>query len=757
MRTGLLATTLLLGSTATAEVTDLGSPHRSDLAALASAMNTWCVDCHAEDDPEAGLDLSRLSTDPESASASVLRRVRDRLQRRDMPPIDDPGPRPDPESYVDLVHVANGELDRRAGTAAAVAPTLRRLNNVEYRNSVFDLTGVDVDADAILPADDVGEGFDSIGSVLSLSPLALEKYLSIAERVAIEAVPLEAPAAARRVEGSDLTVVGGGQARDGGALVWSRGSAEHEFRLPRPGRYRIAFEGWGMQAGPDPVRVAIVAGPAPRRVLAEFDLPETREKPGRRETEAIVESGESAIGVAFINDFVDRSLPAGAQDRNLVVTAIEVEGPLDEVAPTPQVAEMRRTGERREDFARALARRAFRRPADEAAVASLLDAASGLEDESEAQRAMLVRALVDPRFLYRLEAEPAAGAVRPLDGFEVAVRLSYLLWASMPDERLFAAAAAGALDTEHSLLVEVDRMIDSPRSIALSERFGQQWLHISAVETRMPAPEILDLASPLERVMLLEDLKGQTTLFLDAILRENRPVEDLLTAEWTYLNERLARHYGIGGVRGSHLRRVDVGRWRPPGLLGHGSVLLATSNPTRTSPVKRGKWVLESLLDSPPPPPPPDVPTLADRRAAGDRETAREQLARHRSDPNCAGCHVRMDQLGLAFEGFDAVGRRRISDGAAPIDATGRLPDGRVFDGPWELAAVLREDPAFRRSIVKHLMVYALGRGLVGDDEATVDHIARSIDAPSLRDLVKAIVASEQFRHRAGPPAENAS
>lgn len=732
---------------------------RSDagLADLAASLERWCVDCHAEDAPEGGLDLSSLAAEPAAAPASVLRRVRDRLSRQDMPPLDDPGPRPDPETYRALVDTANAELDRRAAGATPIPPALRRLNRVEYRNSIFDLLGVDVDAEAILPADDVGEGFDSIGAVLSMSPLALEKYLSIAERVAIEAVPMEPAVSARRREGSALKVVGGGRAEDRGALLWSRGSAEHDFELPRPGRYRIRFGGWGMQAGPDPVRVAVVAGTAPRRIIEEFDLPETRDDPGERETEAVLDVEQSTIGVAFINDFYDKTLPPGEQDRNLVVTFLEVEGPLDEVRPTPQILRMRRAGPEREAFARELARRAFRRPADDATVAALLDAAVDAEDRADAERAMIARALVDPRFLFRFEADPPPGESRPLDGYELATRLSYFLWATSPDERLLEAAASGALDQEDALRREVDRLIDSPRSIALAERFGQQWLHISALERRMPDPELLDRPSPLETALLLEDLKGQTTLFLDAMLREDLPAEDLLAAEWTYLNERLARHYGIGGVRGAHLRRVETGDLRPPGLLGHGSVLVATSNPSRTSPVKRGKWVLESLLDSPPPPPPPDIPTLPDRRAPGDRETAREQLARHRADPACISCHERMDEIGLAFEGFDAVGRLRLADGAAAIDAAGRLPDGRSFDGPWELAAVLREDPGFRRSLVKHLMVYALGRGLAGDDEATVDHIARTMPGASLRELVKAIVATDQFRRRSSPPPETTS
>jgi len=332
----------------------------------------------------------------------------------------------------------------------------------------------------------------------------------------------------------------------------------------------------------------------------------------------------------------------------------------------------------------------------------------------------------------------------------------------MPDPALIAAAANGGLATADGVRRAADRLLDSPRSIALAERFGRQWLQVAGLDRRQPDPALLPGLAPAEIELLLGDLEGETTLFLDALLREGLPIGELLDADWTFLNERLARHYGIagavGGLDGGYLRRVDLRGARPPGLFGHGSVLLATSNPSRTSPVKRGKWVLESLLDSPPPPPPPGVPTLPERRAAGDRETAREQLARHRADPNCAGCHVRMDQIGLAFESLDPVGRRRAADGDAPLDIAGMLPDGRAFDGPEALARIVRDDPAFRRSLVKHLFVFALGRGLVADDEATVDRLARQLPADaSLRDLVRAIVSTDQFRRRSAPPREISS
>jgi hypothetical protein len=720
-------------------------------AALAATVRNSCLDCHSVDDPEGGAVLSAIAEDPASAPAGLLRRVRDRLARRDMPPGDDSDGRPSARGYERLVWIANAELDRRADRAAAGAPTLRRLNRFEYRNTVRDLLGVDVAVDGILPADDVGEGFDSIGSVLSLSPIALEKYLAIAERVAIEAIPPDPPRGQRRVEGRDLEIRRGGQRQPDFALVWSAGAAESTFELPRAGRYLVRFGAWGMQAGPDPVRAAIVAGDEPRAPLVEFALPETRAAPGERFAEVDLPAGPLRLGVAFLNDFFDQLAPEGQRDRNLVVTFLEVDGPLDRVWPTAQALAM--MGDDRAAFARSIAFRAFRRPPTEETVAELLDLVRDEPDDGEAMRTIVVRALVDPRFLFRVEGDPPDGEeARPLDDFELATRLSYFLWASMPDDDLFAAAAAGELATDDGLRRAADRLIESPRSIAIAERFGRQWLHVAGVHRKMPDPELLGGASPAETASLLADLEDETTLFLDAILREGRPLEDLLAAEWTFLNERLAGHYGVGGVSGPDLRRVELGDARPPGLLGHGSVLVATSNPSRTSPVKRGKWVLESLLDSPPPPPPPGVQTLPERREKGDRETARAQLARHRADPNCAGCHVRMDEIGLAFEGFDAVGRPRANDGSAAIDTAARLPDGRAFDGPRELAAILRADPGFRRSVAKHLLTYALGRGLSGDDEATVDRIARDTSDRSLRGLVHAIIRTDQFRRRSQPP-----
>lgn len=726
----------------------LAHANRARPSGVAAAIDKYCLHCHSGALPKGGVSLDSLVEADGAAGTATLRSVRDRLQRRDMPPAGKD--RPDEGTYLSLVDALNQAIDRRAEAASPGRPTLRRLNRIEYRNSVRDVTGIDVPAEAVLPADDVGEGFDHIGDVLSMSPVLLEKYFDLAERVALRAWPDAVEPRVDRRPGGDLEVRGGGRAHGDVAVVWSAGAAVAAFEAPRGGTYRIRLEVCGDQAGSEPVKVAVSVD---RKRVAHFDVPERRDSPGTRSCEAALDAGKASIAVEFLNDFYDESLPQGRRDRNLLVRAITLEGPMDEAPPTAEVLSMAGASPSPLDFVAALLRRAYRRDVHEGECRAVLDRVlSALPDEAPfplIARTAIVAALVDPRFLFRVEADPPDGAEsRALDGFELATRLSYACWSAPPDDELLADAAAGALADEAGLLHALRRMLDDPRSLALAEHFGQQWLLIRAVETREPDPRLFEGVGP----HLLADMKAETTLFVDRMLRDDRPIRELLLADWTFLNARLASHYGVPGVDGDWMRLVRVGSLRVPGVLGHGSVLVATSNPTRTSPVKRGKWVLEAIMDAPPPPPPPGVPVLPERGAPGGDGSMREMLARHRADPSCAACHARMDALGLALEPLDAVGRERLTIDGEPIDARATLPDGRAVDGPRELATVLANDPALIRSVVRHLYVYALGRGMTEEDEAIVDRMARSLEADaSLRDVLEAIVVSKAFRWRAGP------
>ncbi len=727
-------------------LTLLGAAPHADV--VSETLGTYCVDCHGGHSRKAGLDLKPLLGPLGGAPLHALRMVRERLRRGDMPPEGEP--RPSASERDALLSRVDDELVRRSESLSAGRPTLRRLNRVEYRNTVRDLLGVDVDVRAELPADDVGEGFDHIGDVLSMPPTLLEKYLDVAERVALRAWPDAGAAFASHVGGEGLKLRGGGQVTREGANVWSAGAAYVECELPRDGSYRVSFRGYGDQAGGEPVKVSLRTEAAQ---LAFFDLPERRAAPGTRTATLELHGGTQRIGVEFLNDYYDESKPQGQRDRNLHVISIDVEGPVDRVEPTAEALALAGPAPELRTFLAALLGRAFRHPADEAAVAAferrVIDAAGEAPSPSHLLRIAITAALVDPRFLFHVERDaPQRGPDRQLDGSEVAARLSYFLWRTLPDAPLAAAAARGELDAAEGVARAADRLLDDPRSMALAEHFGQQWLLIRAVDEKQPDPTLFRGVDQA----LLTDMKAETTLFLDAMLRENRPVAELLTADWTFLNARLARHYGIEGIDGEWLRRARVGG-RVPGLLGHGSVLVATSNPTRTSPVKRGKWVLDAILDAPPPPPPPGVPQLPDAGHDAARMTVRELLERHRADPACASCHRQMDAIGLALEPLDAVGRPRTHDGDTLIEPVGDLPDGRRFSGPRELASMLARDPALVRSVVRHLLVYALGRALRDEDQLAVDRMVRGLDPqPTFRDIVRAIVTSDQFRKRSAPP-----
>jgi hypothetical protein len=729
-------------------VVGLGS--RASAASIGEILDEFCVDCHGKHSTKAGLDLRPLVESMERSPLHALRMVRERLQRADMPP--DGEPRPTPEAYAVAWERIDAELRRRESSVSAGRPTLRRLNRVEFRNSVRDLVGVDVDVPSSLPADDVGEGFDHIGDVLSMPPTLLEKYLDVAERVALRAWPDSETSLRREASGDKLALRGGGQVNAQGANVWSAGTAYFECELPRDGTYRVTFRGFGDQAGKEPVKVAIRNE---RDRLAYFDLPERRKEPGTRSATVVLGGGTQRIGVEFLNDFYDESKPQGDRDRNLHVISIALEGPIDQVAPTAAVARLAGPSPTLRAFLGELLPRAFRHPVDEESVIAFEDrvlaAAGDATAWSSLARIAITATLVDPRFLFHVERDPIAGAAdRSLDGHEIAARLSSFLWRTLPDEALRASALDGSLNTVEGAVAAADRLLDDPRSIALAEHFGQQWLFIRGVEERMPDPTLFEGVDGA----LLADMKAETTLFLDAMLREERPLAELMTADWSFLNARLARHYGIDGVDGDWLRRVRLADRRVPGLLGHGSVLVATSNPTRTSPVKRGKWVLEAILDAAPPPPPPGVPQLPENGHDGARASVRELLARHRADPACAGCHRRMDAIGLALEPLDAVGRARTRDGEELIEPKGDLPDGRHFEGPRELAVLLANDPATIRSVARHLTVYALGRALRDEDQLIVDAIVRGLPpSPTFRDLIRAIVRSDQFRKRSAPPA----
>lgn len=726
--------------------------------ALATLLEASCLSCHQPPRPKGRVDLKALlSVEPDSIDLRTLRSLRNVLVHGDMPPEGEP--RPDPAHLAAAVIMLD-DLIRARAAAPVDGPVdpgrvvMRRLNRVEYANTIRDLLGVDFDAARFLPADEVGHGFDVIGDVLTMPPLLLEKYFDAAERIASEAFPDPLPETpqVRRVPAGELRVDGRGASLRGGVQHLSTNAtviARHDF--PMNGLYRITIEAAGQQAGPEPVKIALqVDG----RAVRTFDVPNPLDAPGAFTAEVVVNAGARRLGAAFTNDYYKADDPDPRnRDRNAAIIAISIEGPLDAgVGGAAQRAAANRDALRQRDPERwvrdtvaRLATSAFRRPVSQADVKDLLDVA-GTEGTPESRvRTAVTAMLVSPRFLYR--PEPSSGRPRDLDGYELATRLSYFLWSSGPDEELLKAAGSGELNSPQGLEQHATRLLADPRSIALAENFATQWLQIRDLPQRSPDPARF----PGVDASLLSAMQAETILLFDAVLRENRSVRDLLACDFTFLNERLARHYGIPGVRGEHMRRVRLPRGMTGGVIAHAGVLTATSNPTRTSPVKRGKWVLEALLDDAPPLPPPGADSFEAARDKTRARTVREVLAQHRADPNCSVCHRRMDALGFALEHFDPVGRYRATDSGLPVDSLGELPDGRTLRGMDDLQKLLLTDQAYLRSLARHLLTYALGRGVMDADEPLVARLVEALEQePTVASLVRAIVRSDAFRRGGG-------
>ncbi|MEM8883189.1 MAG: DUF1592 domain-containing protein [Planctomycetota bacterium] len=695
-----------------------------------SYLDDHCLACHTGKRAKGGVDLRGF----EKARPELRRRVERVVRNGEMPPEDEE--RPDAAAtrrFLAWLHASRSSQPLVPGRV-----TLRRLNRHEYAHTVRDLLGVDFDP-ARLPADDVGYGFDNIGDVLSLPPALLERYFDVAESIARRAVVSRESHRPKteRVEGAKLRAVGGGNVRRDGVHLYSNGAARAAFRLPRAGEYLIRVRAWGQQAGPEPCKTEARVG---TRRLGVQPVTAVRAEPEVVEWRARLKGGRQTVDAAFTNDYYQPRHPDPKQrDRNFFVAWIEVEGPIDRPRIPPSQERLVPAGatELRPLVAR-LATRAFRRPVGARDLDALLAAVARAAPESASiERRMqlaITAMLVSPRFLFRLELDPRA---RELDDWELASRLSYFLWSSMPDAALFARAAKGELRDPDVLRAEVSRMLRDPRASSLAEHFATQWLRVRDLERHESVDPALRAA-----------MRAETVLFFDAILREGRDVRELLVSDFTFVNDRLAKHYGLPGVRGPHMRRVRLEGNERGGVLTQGSVLLSTSNPTRTSPVRRGKWVLDALLDDAPPPPPPGFDSLDESAKAKAQLSLRARLEQHRADPNCAVCHRRMDVLGFALEHYGRDGRWRTRDGKFAIDASGTLPDGTRVQGAGDLKRLLHADPRFRRAFAKHLTTYALGRGLDDADEPLLESILAAWERPTIGRLVTAIVLSPAFRQQ---------
>ena len=715
----------------------------------------------------------------------MLEKVVRKLRAGMMPP---PGsPRPDDATLAGLASWLESELDRAWSISPDPGrPLLHRLNQAEYSAAIRDLLHLRVDAGSLLPPDDSTYGFDNIADVLRVSPALMERYLFAARNVSALAVgdpAIESTAHTyqvrhdasqnRHVEGLPLGTIGGVRAShyfplDGEytlQVTLSRTNLDAIRGLEHPSALEIAIDGQRVflgRLGGEADLQALFENPAPNSDLIEGRLRVTVPvKAGPREVTAAFLEKPPVGGTLHLQSFLRSSADPLDFTGWPHVASLIVSGPFNPSGPGDTPSRRRifvcmPASESEEPacadrIVRTLARRAYRGMVAEVDVARLLEfyrlgRAKG-SFESGIQMA-LRRLLASPKFLSRAEHEPAnlqTGAAYRVSDLELASRLSFFLWSSIPDDELLDVAERGRLSDGTELDRQVGRMLADPRANALVDNFVGQWLHLRNVSNIVPHSELFpDFDDDLRRA-----LRQETELFAGSIMREDRSVLDLLTASDSFVNERLARHYGIPGIYGSHLRRVAMPDARA-GLLGKGAVLLVTSHTDRTSPVLRGKWVLENILGMPPPPPPPDVPALEPNDGARPR-SMREQIELHRASPVCASCHKLMDPLGLALENFDAVGAWRVEDAGQAIDASSQLADGTPVEDVRDLreALVARPD-VFVRTLSEKLLTYALGRGLRPQDMPAVRRIAREAEASDYRfsAIVRAIAKSDPFRMR---------
>ncbi|MBS0263948.1 MAG: DUF1592 domain-containing protein, partial [Planctomycetes bacterium] len=713
----------------------------------------YCAECHQGDKAKGGLAFDGFKDE----SSAVARRrdwekVAKQLEQESMPPVGKPEPTDD-ERAVLIRWIESRVLKIDCSKVDPGRVTIRRLNKAEYNNTVRDLLGVDLKPADEFPSDDVGYGFDHIGDVLSMPPVLFERYLAAAERVAEAAIV---------TPDADRAPVKTGP----GKTLASVGDADLEMDFARAGDYFLRVKCFADQAGPELAKMLLKLDGTEIKTI---EVAAVSSQPEAYEVRLAVPAGKHKFTARFLNDYYkpDDPDPKLRGDRNLHIVQMEIQGPLG-VLPDPLPTSHTRlmtcrpaAGADPAACARTILKpfvtRAFRRPATDDEIERLtrlvVEATTSGDSFERGIQVAVAAALVSPHFLFRIEvdAEPLnPQAVHTLNDYELATRLSYFLWSTMPDDELLRLAHDGALRKEGNLAAQVRRMLKDPKSVALVDNFAMQWLQLRNL--RLSSPDLKQFPDFNEG--LRAAMETETRMFFETIVREDRSIFELLDADFTFLNERLAKHYGISGVEGDQFQRVALSNPQRGGLLGQASILTVTSNPTRTSPVKRGKWILENLLNAPPPPPPGNAPELKEARAGEKLEgTLRQRMEQHRANPACSVCHEQMDALGFGLENFNPVGVWREKDGDAEVDASGTLPGGASFKGPAELKTILKaRDADFRRCLAEKLLVYALGRGLEYYDKCTVDTVVRNTagNHDKFSALVLEIVNSDAFQKRRG-------
>nr|WP_202920732.1 DUF1592 domain-containing protein [Urbifossiella limnaea] len=754
-------------------------------------LKKHCLGCHGDTRPKADLSLTRYAT-AESIlkDRKIWQRVQDVIHAGEMPP--ESRPRPTTAENDAFLKTVGGVFDHHDRTAPPDPGrvTMRRLNRLEYNNTVRDLVGVDFTPADDFPSDDVGHGFDNIGDVLTLPPVLLERYLAAAESImdrAVQVTPVKSP---ERWQGGQYLEPASAKVplknnwrvmsvKDGGDAV-ETGPVHTQYQVPTDGEYIFRARVRAETTGSEPVRVAVLAvcdkaapgvasdaeaeklsgaavkGLRPFVILKTVDVTGTEKTPQVIEAKVPANIGLKRMAVALVKP------KAGEPAPTLFVQNLYLQGPLDTRPATHRALlkcdESKPAADKSREVLGRFATRAYRRPVTPDELTRLVKlaesrTAAGESWEAGVQFAMTA-VLVSPKFLFRVELDdrPEGPDARPIGEYQLASRLSYFLWASMPDAELFELAGKNQLTP--NLPAQVKRMLADPKANTLVESFAMQWLQLQPLKNAQPDAKLFPQFNDRLRAAMFQETK----LFLGEIVRQDRSVLDILDADFTYVNADLARLYGLkdaarGGRRQEEFVRVALAGTNRGGVLTQASVLTVTSNPTRTSPVKRGRWVLEQLLGTPPPPPPPNVPELEEAGKKTTALTLRARMEEHRKNAACASCHAKMDPLGFGLENFDAVGAFRAKDGDAAIDPSGELPGGVKFAGPVELKKILlTKKDLFARCLAEKLLTYAVGRGLEFTDKRAVDKVVAGLARQDYKfsALVTEVVQSDPFRLRRG-------
>ncbi|MCE9532249.1 MAG: DUF1592 domain-containing protein [Planctomycetes bacterium] len=777
-----LALMILIGVSGSAIAQDAPVPPKAAETpkVISEFLHKHCLACHGEKKQEAGLSLHSYRDELSvMKNRKVWEGVVKMLQIGEMPPEGRPRPA---AAELEAFQKAVQDVFVRNSKPDPGRVTIRRLNRNEYNNTIRDLLGLDFSPAESFPADNVGYGFDNIGDVLSLSPILLERYLDAAQAI-VDRVQLAPPTRRPTEKCSCVFLTPQGNDIVGGYRPLGPKNRKLVMNADPgyDGEYIIRGKVYATQLGDEPVKAVLsISG----KELKTFEVKATTPKDA--------ESFEVRVTLSMseIRELMDRAeyfqrgklLPTIAignelknadGERKLWIEHLEFTLPADNRPSQMRQLFPADTGTAKEkptrDWVARLATKAYRRPAAKEEVDRLVQLVEAAEKRGlkweDAIRVAIQAVLVSPRFLFRVELDdrPDSDASHPIDEYQLASRLSYYLWSSMPDDELFDLAAKKQLSA--NLEAQVRRMLKDPKSKALVDHFAMQWLQMGRLQAFSPDPMLF----PTFNERLRSAMRKETELFVEAVIREDRSILDLIDADFTFLNEPLAKHYGIadtngnrvgkktvkpGGkaIRGDQFVRVNLFDGERGGILTQASILTASSNPTRTSLVKRGHWVLEQILGTPPPPAPMNVAALEKTERAAN-ETLRQQFVRHRADAGCANCHARIDPIGFAFENYDSIGVFRTHDGGALVDPSGTLPDGKSFKGPAELKSILKDKKElFSRCLADKMLTYALGRGVEFYDTPTLDKIAAALEKNDYKfsTLVTEIVRSEPFRLRRG-------